>query len=109
MGIFSKTPPIDKFKQAVSEIERVLPIVLKLQNSNLIVLQNKNNLKFYSRELLAIRTQCDKLANKYPEIAVIDPIFHFQNHDYKLSMIMGLCDGAIKRSRGLLSVLRDDI
>lgn len=88
MGLFSKTPPIDKFMHTVSEIECVLPIVLKLQNSNLTILHNKNNLKSYTRELLSIRTQCEKLANNYPEIAVIDPIFYFQGHDYKLSIII---------------------
>lgn len=109
MGLFSKTPPIDKFKYNVSEVERILPVVIKLQNSNLCSLQNKNNLKYYSRELVSIRAQFDKLSNKHPEIAILDPIFFFQGKDYRLSMIIGLCDGTIKKTRSLLKVLRDDL
>lgn len=109
MGLFSKTPPIDKFKYVVSEVERILPFVVKLQNSNLCVLENKKNLKYWSRELLSLRSQFNKLANKYPDIAILDPIFMFQGKDYRLSMIIGLCDGTIKQSRSLLRVLREEL
>ena len=106
MGLFTKTTPEEKLIHYVSELEKELALVIRLQDkANLMVNANKDSLRYHTHNVMDTIKSITKLANKNPIIPFADPTFTFLNKEYKLSSIIGLAQQKIKTSEGLLRVV----